>query len=32
MAPRYGEHTQDVLTECGFDTEEISALRADGIV
>jgi len=32
MAPRYGEHTDGVLAACGFNAEEISALRADGIV
>jgi formyl-CoA transferase len=31
-APLLGEHTADVLTECGFSEEEIAALRHDGAV
>ncbi len=31
-APLLGEHTNDVLTECGFDADEIDALRRSGAV
>jgi crotonobetainyl-CoA:carnitine CoA-transferase CaiB-like acyl-CoA transferase len=31
-APRYGEHTDEVLAELGRSTEEIAALRASGVV
>ena len=31
-APDIGEHTDDVLTELGFDQATIEALKADGVV
>jgi len=31
-APRYGEHTRDVLREYGFDESEISAFEEEGAV
>ena len=30
--PEVGEHTEEVLTEFGFDATEIAALKADKIV
>ena len=32
MAPRVGEHTDEVLTELGLDADRIAALRAAGVV
>ena len=31
-APRYGEHTNAILSAHGFDAQEISALREQGAV
>jgi crotonobetainyl-CoA:carnitine CoA-transferase CaiB-like acyl-CoA transferase len=31
-APRLGEHTREVLAECGYDDAEIDVLAADGTV
>ncbi len=31
-APALGEHTQAMLADCGYSMEEISAMRAEGIV
>jgi CoA:oxalate CoA-transferase len=31
-APALGEHTQAMLAECGYSTEEISAMRAEGVI
>jgi crotonobetainyl-CoA:carnitine CoA-transferase CaiB-like acyl-CoA transferase len=31
-APRYGEHTAEVLKAYGFDADEIAALQADGAI
>ena len=31
-APARGEHTQAILAECGYSQEEISAMRAQGII
>lgn len=31
-APRYGEHTAEVLRAHGFDADEIAALQADGAI
>ena len=31
-APRLGEHTHEILTEIGFDEEDISELRASMVV
>ena len=31
-APRLGEHTREVLSECGYATSEIDALAAAGVV
>ncbi len=31
-APALGEHTDEILTEAGFSSEEIAALRADNVV
>lgn len=31
-APTVGEHTDEVLVELGYGTEEIRALRADGVI
>jgi crotonobetainyl-CoA:carnitine CoA-transferase CaiB-like acyl-CoA transferase len=31
-APRYGEHTRDVLRECGFDEQQISSFEKEGAV
>lgn len=30
--PALGEHTDDVLVELGYDTDEVAALREDGVV
>lgn len=30
--PRYGEHTDDVLAATGFDSEQIDALRTQGVI
>jgi crotonobetainyl-CoA:carnitine CoA-transferase CaiB-like acyl-CoA transferase len=30
--PRYGEHTEEVLTHAGFDRDQIEALRAQGVI
>jgi crotonobetainyl-CoA:carnitine CoA-transferase CaiB-like acyl-CoA transferase len=30
--PTLGEHTERVLTEVGYDADEIAALREDGII
>lgn len=32
MSPVLGEHTHEMLVDCGFDADEIARLRADGIV
>jgi crotonobetainyl-CoA:carnitine CoA-transferase CaiB-like acyl-CoA transferase len=32
MAPEFGQHTEEVLLEAGFDWEEISALREEGAI
>lgn len=32
LAPRLGEHTDEVLGECGFDAAQISDLRAAGVI
>ncbi len=32
VAPRRGEHTDQVLAETGFDTDEIARLRQDGVI
>lgn len=32
VAPRRGEHTDQVLAEAGFDADEIAALRASGTI
>lgn len=32
LAPALGEHTQDVLLECGFSREEIGQLEREGVV
>ncbi len=29
MPPRFGQHTEEVLTDYGFSKEEIAALRAN---
>ena len=31
-APLLGEHADEILSECGFSTEEIDALRRSGAV
>ena len=31
-APRLGEHTDEVLAECGFSAVQISDLRAAGVI
>jgi crotonobetainyl-CoA:carnitine CoA-transferase CaiB-like acyl-CoA transferase len=31
-APRFGEHTEDVLREIGYDADGIARLRADGTI
>ncbi|EAQ99128.1 CaiB/BaiF CoA transferase family protein [Congregibacter litoralis] len=31
-APRLGEHTQDILTELGYDADSISKLQAEGVI
>jgi len=31
-APRYGEHTREVLSEYGFDAAEINAMERDGVI
>ena len=31
-APRLGEHTDEVLAECGFSPQRIAQLRAEGVV
>ena len=31
-APRYGEHTDEVLTEAGYGAEQLTALRAAGAI
>ncbi|MCY4507056.1 MAG: CoA transferase, partial [Acidobacteria bacterium] len=31
-SPATGEHTAEVLLECGFDTDEVAELFADGVV
>ena len=30
--PRYGEHTEEILSEAGFDSADIAALREAGVV
>ena len=32
MAPEFGQHTEEVLLEAGFDWDRISALRAEGAI
>jgi crotonobetainyl-CoA:carnitine CoA-transferase CaiB-like acyl-CoA transferase len=29
--PRYGEHTGEVYAELGFSSEELEALRSEGV-
>jgi crotonobetainyl-CoA:carnitine CoA-transferase CaiB-like acyl-CoA transferase len=31
-APEFGQHTEEVLLEAGYDWEEIEALRTDGVI
>jgi len=31
-APRFGEHTTDILAELGFDTDAIAAFGAAGVI
>jgi crotonobetainyl-CoA:carnitine CoA-transferase CaiB-like acyl-CoA transferase len=31
-APEFGQHTEEVLLECGFSWEEIEGLRAQGVI
>jgi Predicted acyl-CoA transferases/carnitine dehydratase len=31
-APLFGEHTEGVLTELGYNAQEILELRAEGVV
>ena len=31
-APRYGEHTDEVLTEAGYDSEQLTVLRTAGAI
>jgi crotonobetainyl-CoA:carnitine CoA-transferase CaiB-like acyl-CoA transferase len=31
-APLYGEHTREILAECGFSSDEIEAFARDGVV
>ena len=31
-APTFGQHTDEILTGCGYSTEEIAALRQRGVV
>ena len=31
-APKLGEHTQEVLVECGFSVAEISAMKSEGAI
>ena len=31
-APRYGEHTEEVLTEAGYDASQLASLRAAGAI
>jgi crotonobetainyl-CoA:carnitine CoA-transferase CaiB-like acyl-CoA transferase len=32
MAPEFGQHTEEVLLEAGFDWEKISVLREEGAI
>jgi crotonobetainyl-CoA:carnitine CoA-transferase CaiB-like acyl-CoA transferase len=32
LAPQHGEHTEEVLLECGFTWDDIDRLRKDGVV
>lgn len=32
VAPRRGEHTDEVMAEAGFDADEIATLREDGVI
>lgn len=31
-APRYGEHTDEVLLECGYSRDDLARFRAEGVV
>jgi alpha-methylacyl-CoA racemase len=31
-APGYGEHTDEVLTEAGYDTDQLASLRGAGAI
>ena len=31
-APTFGQHSDEILTACGYSAEEIAALRRSGVV